>query len=84
VKPKLSQKNNKIEVVVGNIVVEFDTNKNFRINEQSGLISYKKDGKEVLTSAVKPNFWRAPTDNDFGAEIQRRLNVWRGVGYNRI
>lgn len=84
IKPTFTQKNNKIEVVAGDIVALFDTGKNFRLKEQSGLTSYKKNGIEVLKEAVTPNFWRAPTDNDFGAEIQHRLNVWRGVGYNRI
>ena len=25
---------------------------------------------------LKPNFWRAPTDNDFGAGLQNRFRVW--------
>ncbi|MFA6129147.1 MAG: glycoside hydrolase family 2 TIM barrel-domain containing protein [Bacteroidales bacterium] len=31
-----------------------------------------KDGE-----ALKPNFWRAPTDNDFGANRQRKLVAWK-------
>ncbi|HOO28676.1 MAG TPA: glycoside hydrolase family 2 TIM barrel-domain containing protein, partial [Lachnospiraceae bacterium] len=31
-----------------------------------GLVSYRYGGKELLKSVVKPNFWRAPTDNDYG------------------
>ena len=27
--------------------------------------------------ALKPNFWRAPTDNDFGAGLQRRFIDWK-------
>ena len=27
--------------------------------------------------ALKPNFWRAPTDNDFGAGLQRRFVDWK-------
>ena len=26
---------------------------------------------------LKPNFWRAPTDNDMGAGIQQDYAVWR-------
>jgi hypothetical protein len=26
---------------------------------------------------MKPNFWRAPTDNDFGANLQNRMAVWK-------
>ena len=30
--------------------------------------------------ALKPNFWRAPTDNDFGANLQRRFVDWKEPG----
>ena len=30
--------------------------------------------------ALKPNFWRAPTDNDFGAGLQRRFADWKEPG----
>ena len=29
-----------------------------------GLVSYKYAGREMLEAITKPNFWRAPTDND--------------------
>ena len=28
-------------------------------------------------SALTPNFWRAPTDNDFGAKLQNKYAVWK-------
>lgn len=28
-------------------------------------------------SALTPNFWRAPTDNDFGAGLQHRYAAWK-------
>ena len=31
-----------------------------------GLVSYRFAGKEMLESIPKPNFWRAPVDNDCG------------------
>lgn len=50
----------------------------------SGLLSeYKNEGKSLVTSAPVPNFWRAPTDNDFGENLQISLNVWRTAGDNR-
>jgi len=82
--PKVLKLNNKIKVTIGDIIAEFDINKSYKLNGQSGLISYKKADKELLKSGVELNFWRAPTDNDFGAGIQRKLNVWRSAGYNRI
>ena len=43
------------------------------------LCRYVVDGVSYLAegSQLTPNFWRAPTDNDFGANQQRRFVVWR-------
>lgn len=79
-KPKLTQQDNKIDVMAGDVLAEFNTNKN---SSAAGLVNYSKGGKDILTSTIEPNFWRAPTDNDFGAGIEKKLNVWRGAGYNR-
>jgi beta-galactosidase len=43
----------------------------------AGLDTYAYQGRDVLSGVSKPNFWRAPIDNDFGAGLQRSLNVWR-------
>ena len=50
------------------------------VGKWSGLIDYiTVDGKDMLQfrESVKPEFWRAPTDNDYGAGLQRRFAVWR-------
>ncbi|MGZ5554228.1 MAG: glycoside hydrolase family 2 TIM barrel-domain containing protein [Candidatus Aminicenantales bacterium] len=39
--------------------------------------SFVCDGHEIIASGVEPNYWRAPTDNDFGNQMPRRLGVWR-------
>ena len=43
------------------------------------LEGYFMDGVSMLkeNTAITPNFWRAPTDNDFGAGLQRRYSVWK-------
>jgi len=43
------------------------------------IVSYSALGTEMLAegASVTPNFWRAPTDNDFGAGLQRRFAVWK-------
>ncbi len=41
------------------------------------LTSYVVDGLEMLESPLRPNFWRAPTDNDYGAGLHRRYEAWR-------
>jgi beta-galactosidase len=47
------------------------------------LTSYKYRDVELLLSGPQPNFWRAPTDNDFGGRWQLKLAVWRHAGANR-
>lgn len=42
--------------------------------------SYQLDGKEMLLAGPKPDFWRAPTDNDFGNGLDKRSRVWRKAG----
>lgn len=42
-----------------------------------GLVSYKYGGKEMLKMIPKPNFWRAPTDNDEGNLMPARYGQWK-------
>lgn len=49
-------------------------------NRQNGFMSkYEVDGTEMIEEgkALTPNFWRAPTDNDFGANLQNKYAAWR-------
>lgn len=60
----------------------FVTGENFEVifNKHSGyLCSYKVGGLQMLAddAELTPNFWRAPTDNDFGANLQRRYQAWK-------
>ena len=41
------------------------------------LESWSKNGKEYLVNGPMPNFWRTPTDNDFGNNMPERAAVWR-------
>ena len=50
------------------------------IGKWSGWIDYLDiDGKAMLDDhkSIEPEFWRAPTDNDYGAGLQHRLGVWK-------
>jgi beta-galactosidase len=40
------------------------------------LASYVYRGHELIQQGPVPNFWRAPVDNDFGADLQKKLRVW--------
>ena len=42
-----------------------------------GLVSYKYAGKEMIETIPKPNFWRAPTDNDCGNLMGMRYGQWK-------
>lgn len=42
-----------------------------------GLTSYRYAGKELLERTVRPNFWRAPTDNDEGNNMPGRYAHWK-------
>ncbi len=53
------------------------------INRRSGLIgSYKSNDKLYFNQTPTPNFWRAPTDNDFGNSMFSKCNIWRSAGEN--
>lgn len=50
------------------------------INKATGFVDYiDVDGKPMLEKgySLRPDFWRAPTDNDYGANLQQRFAVWR-------
>lgn len=42
-----------------------------------GLVSYRYAGKEMIKSIPRPNFWRAPTDNDYGNQMPARYGQWK-------
>ncbi|MBD5522651.1 MAG: DUF4981 domain-containing protein [Lachnospiraceae bacterium] len=44
---------------------------------EGGLVSYRYAGKELLSTTVKPNFWRAPIDNDEGNNMPARYAQWK-------
>ena len=51
-----------------------------QFDRKTGFISkYEVGGKSLLGEggSLKPNFWRAPTDNDMGANLGKKLAAWR-------
>ncbi len=42
-----------------------------------GLVSYRYGGKEMMKAIPKPNFWRAPVDNDCGNNMPNRYGQWK-------
>ena len=53
-------------------------------DKKTGLLaSLKAGGRELIRQGLAPNFWRAPTDNDFGNRMDKRCAVWRKAGDSR-
>ena len=42
-----------------------------------GLASYRYGGVEMIQMIPRPNFWRAPVDNDNGSLMQMRCGQWK-------
>lgn len=63
-----------------NFLVVKGANFDIEFNRHSGyMMKYAVDGTDMIEPglAVTPNFWRAPTDNDYGAGLQQKYVVWR-------
>jgi len=79
--PAIEAAEAKVQKEETNSYVKFDAaGTTLTVGKWSGWIDYiDVDGKPMLVDreSVTPEFWRAPTDNDYGAGLQRRFEVWR-------
>jgi len=51
------------------------------VDRATGLLrAYRVGDRELLRAPLAPDFWRAPTDNDFGGDWQLHLAVWKDAG----
>lgn len=84
-KGKLQSTSN-IEVEETNSYVKVSAKRmSVTIGKKTGLIDYLDvDGEPILKfrESMKPEFWRAPTDNDYGASLQKELKVWKNPVMN--
>jgi len=56
-----------------------------RFDTLTGIMnSLEYNGKQYLERGPVPNFWRAPTDNDFGNQMQKRCEVWKDASTQRV
>jgi beta-galactosidase len=59
-----------------NFLVDFD--------KDAGIITtFIYEGTELIKCGPVPNFWRAPTDNDFGWDMPEKLRIWQDAGNKR-
>ncbi|MDR2475467.1 MAG: DUF4981 domain-containing protein [Bacteroidales bacterium] len=69
----LTEDDNRIELKAGDITVAF--------NKKNGnLDRYACKGKNLLKSGPQPDFWRAPTDNDYGNQMSEKCGIWKIAG----
>jgi len=72
---KRVEDNEKIQFSANSIAVTFD--------KKTGFINrFNFKGNELLEEGfvIRPNFWRAPNDNDFGAQLPVKLKAWKEAG----
>lgn len=77
--PKLSISDN------AGIVTISSSKVNFVFDTKQGIAtSYKVEGKEYFKDGfgIQPNFWRGPTDNDYGNGAPKRLHIWKESSKN--
>lgn len=81
-----TQKTGNIEVEETNSYVKVSADRmTVTIGKKNGLIDYLDvDGEPMLKfrKSIQPEFWRAPTDNDYGASLQKEMKVWKNPAMN--
>ena len=84
-KAKVQQASN-IEVEETNSYVKVSAERmSVTIGKKTGMIDYLDvDGEPMLKfrESMTPEFWRAPTDNDYGASLQKKMRVWKNPQMN--
>ena len=63
----------KLEVSGENMKITFDL-------AEGRMTSFNYKGKELMLKGPAPDFWRPPTDNDYGYNMDKLLGVWKKAG----
>jgi len=76
-------KNPKLKIVSLAKVIQIKNDKtDLRINAKTGeIIFWSFDSKEITSQAIRPNFWRPPTDNDLGNGMPTWAKIWQEATY---
>ncbi len=67
---RLTQDVARLTITGKGFTIEFD-------KKAGTLSSWKLNGTELVHSPLRPDFWRAPTDNDRGRNMARSQGIWR-------
>lgn len=68
----------RVTVKVGETVYAFST------RDGQSLLEMRHHGRHVFNELPALNFWRAPTDNEFGENAQYRLRLWEAAGESPV
>jgi beta-galactosidase len=52
--------------------------------EKGRMESFTYKGKSIVKKGPEPDYWRPPTDNDYGYNMDRKLGVWKKAGERTI
>jgi beta-galactosidase len=67
-------------------VISFQNDKiEGNINLKTGRLGnyHFKGQPQIIAQYPEPDFWRAPTDNDFGSGMPAKLGIWRNAHLNK-
>ena len=68
---------NKLEVSGSDMKIAFDL-------EKGRMESLTCKGAVIINKGPEPDFWRPPTDNDYGYDMDKKLGVWKKAGEKAI
>jgi len=78
------ENNDDLKITNSNNEISIQNKKSqLKINSQTGEITtWVFEGTTITNQAIKPNFWRPPTDNDLGNGMDKWAKVWQSASYN--
>ena len=78
-KTSLNNSNNAIKVSQNKKTLDlFGEGFKISFNKENGRLTEINYGNEnIILQGIKPNFWRAPIDNDYGFLMPYKLKVWK-------
>ncbi len=74
--PTYTETENLFTINCGSYIFEFDKN-------SASLLSWKKDGKELIKGRLEPYFWKPANENQKQNQYNNRLGAWRNGAQNR-
>jgi beta-galactosidase len=72
-----STEGNKYKVSSSDFEIIFDL-------EKGRMESYSFKGRKLINRGPEPDFWRPPTDNDYGYDMDQKLGVWKKAGEKAV